>query len=100
MVAAVGLLALAIDGAINESTLRRDRYDYGLLNASLDFTTELDSSDVLADVILTSKHEPYLIRSSVIFGLTKVANESNVSPSCHAQLQQVQRESSPSNHGP
>lgn len=41
--------------------------------------------------IVSSPHETHLTRTSVIFGLTKVANESSVSQKCHAQLRQVQR---------
>ncbi|KAH8234259.1 hypothetical protein KR038_004891 [Drosophila bunnanda] len=94
VIVVVILSILATDGAINESTLHRHRYDYGLVNASLDLATELVTSDILAEdeqVSLQTKHEPHLIRSSVIFGLTKASNESKVSSSCHAQLQQVQR---------
>ncbi|XP_017071544.1 nose resistant to fluoxetine protein 6 [Drosophila eugracilis] len=41
--------------------------------------------------IVSSPHESHLTRTSVIFGLTKVANESSVSQKCHAQLRQMQR---------
>ncbi|KAH8365985.1 hypothetical protein KR093_007917, partial [Drosophila rubida] len=36
-------------------------------------------------------HEPHLTRTSVIFGLTKVVNGSNVNARCESQLRQVQR---------
>ncbi|KAH8343231.1 hypothetical protein KR059_007193 [Drosophila kikkawai] len=45
----------------------------------------------LSPPIVSSPHETHLTRTSVIFGLTKVANESSVSHKCHAQLRQVQR---------
>lgn len=44
-----------------------------------------------SSAIVSSPHEKHLTRTSVIFGLTKVANESSVSQKCHAQLRQVQR---------
>lgn len=44
-----------------------------------------------SSAIVNSPHEKHLTRTSVIFGLTKVANESTVSQKCHAQLRQVQR---------
>ncbi|KAH8401428.1 hypothetical protein KR009_005366 [Drosophila setifemur] len=90
---ALSILALAAEAAVNESTLGRRHFNYGLLNASLELSSDLDRADVQAreESIIFAQHEPHLIRSSVIFGLTKVANESNVSPSCHAHLQQVQR---------
>ncbi|XP_017124372.1 nose resistant to fluoxetine protein 6 [Drosophila elegans] len=89
----VSILAFVADAAVNESTLRQHRYDYGLFNASMELTTEVMATDIpeKEGYTVQSRHEPHLIRSSVIFGLTKVANESNVSPSCHAHLKQVQR---------
>ncbi|KAH8319680.1 hypothetical protein KR074_003519 [Drosophila pseudoananassae] len=91
-----GILALCLlipvaDGAVNESTLRHHHFNYGLLNASLDYTPEVSRGSEESRAIIHSHHEPHLIRSSVIFGLTKVANSSNVSPSCYNHLQQVQR---------
>ncbi|KAI8040087.1 hypothetical protein M5D96_007515 [Drosophila gunungcola] len=89
----VSILAFVADAAVNESTLRRHRYDYGLFNASLELSTEVMATNIpeKEGYTVQSRHEPHLIRSSVIFGLTKVANESNVSPTCHAHLKQVQR---------
>ncbi|XP_034111657.1 nose resistant to fluoxetine protein 6 [Drosophila albomicans] len=52
---------------------------------------ELSSVDALLDAEFSQLHEPHLTRTSVIFGLTKVVNESNVNPKCESQLRQVQR---------
>ncbi|XP_037717155.1 nose resistant to fluoxetine protein 6 [Drosophila subpulchrella] len=90
----IGILALVTDAAVNDTaTLRQYRYDYGLFNGSLELATEVIRTDIQgkAGSVFQPQHEPHLIRSSVIFGLTKVANESNVNPSCHNHLKQVQR---------
>ncbi|KAH8339961.1 hypothetical protein KR067_003820 [Drosophila pandora] len=91
-----GILALCLlipvaHGAVNESTLRHHHFNYGLLNTSLDYTPEVTRGSDESRAIIHSHHEPHLIRSSVIFGLTKMANSSQVSPSCYSHLQQVQR---------
>lgn len=91
-----GILALCLlipvaHGAVNESTLRHHHFNYGLLNASLDYTPEITRGSDESRAIIHSQHEPHLIRSSVIFGLTKMANSSQVSRSCYSHLQQVQR---------
>ncbi|KAH8300672.1 hypothetical protein KR018_006211 [Drosophila ironensis] len=94
---ALCLLTLPAEAAVNESTLRHDHFHYGLLhNTSLVWTTEAGNAsghrtETSPGRIDRPPHEPHLIRSSVIFGLTKVANGSNVNPSCHTHLQQVQR---------
>ncbi|XP_016972375.1 nose resistant to fluoxetine protein 6 [Drosophila rhopaloa] len=89
----ISILAFVADAAVNESTVRRHRYDHGLFNASLELSAEVIATDNREKEGFTvqSRNEPHLIRSSVIFGLTKAANESNVSPSCHNHLKQVQR---------
>ncbi|XP_017077650.1 nose resistant to fluoxetine protein 6 [Drosophila eugracilis] len=93
LVLIICILALVAHAAVNESTLRRHRYDYGLFNGSLELATEVITKDIQRKEgsMEQTSHEPHLIRSSVIFGLTKVANESNVNPRCHAHLKQVQR---------
>ncbi|XP_033155765.1 nose resistant to fluoxetine protein 6 [Drosophila mauritiana] len=89
----ISIWILVANAAVNESTLRRHRYEYGFLNGSLELSTDVISTDIREKegAAIQSPHETHLTRSSVIFGLTKVANESNVSPSCHAHLKQVQR---------
>jgi len=52
---------------------------------------QLSSVDALLGTEFSKLHEPHLTRTSVIFGLTKVANESNVNAKCESQLRQVQR---------
>ncbi|XP_034483397.1 nose resistant to fluoxetine protein 6 [Drosophila innubila] len=52
---------------------------------------KLASVDALLGAEFSRLHEPHLTRTSVIFGLTKMANESNVNAKCESQLRQVQR---------
>lgn len=52
---------------------------------------QLSSVDALVGTEFSKLHEPHLTRTSVIFGLTKVANESNVNAKCESELRQVQR---------
>ncbi|KAH8302116.1 hypothetical protein KR044_002885, partial [Drosophila immigrans] len=52
---------------------------------------QLSSVDALLGAEFSQLHEPHLTRTSVIFGLTKVVNESNVNAKCESQLRQVQR---------
>ncbi|XP_068148885.1 nose resistant to fluoxetine protein 6 [Drosophila tropicalis] len=42
-------------------------------------------------LVVNSPHESHLTRTSVIFGLTKVANSSIVNPLCQSQLRHLQR---------
>ncbi|SPP75783.1 nose resistant to fluoxetine protein 6 [Drosophila guanche] len=88
----LGIFALAADAAVNESTPRQHRYigTYGQLNATQAPTPTLPPPPRRSSQ-LDRHHEAHLIRSSVIFGLTKAANESNVNGACHTQMQQVQR---------
>ncbi|XP_017014310.2 nose resistant to fluoxetine protein 6 [Drosophila takahashii] len=68
------------------------RYQSQSINESLLATEELEILDSTPDIVAhNSPHETHLTRTSVIFGLTKVANESSVSQKCHAQLRQMQR---------
>ncbi|XP_033159440.1 nose resistant to fluoxetine protein 6 [Drosophila mauritiana] len=67
------------------------RYHSQALNASPAPPDELEILDAPATLEIHSPHETHLTRTSVIFGLTKVANESSVSGKCHAQLRQMQR---------
>uniref|UniRef100_A0A6P4ECQ7 Nose resistant to fluoxetine protein 6-like n=1 Tax=Drosophila rhopaloa TaxID=1041015 RepID=A0A6P4ECQ7_DRORH len=85
-------------GASNQSTSQtwqhqqqqqQQRYQ-SQLNESQSQPEELEILETTSAVV-SSPHETHLTRTSVIFGLTKVANESSVSQKCHAQLRQVQR---------
>ncbi|EDW93434.1 nose resistant to fluoxetine protein 6 [Drosophila yakuba] len=83
-------------GASNQSATNSpqtwQRYHSQALNASQSPPDELDILDAPTTTIeIHSPHETHLTRTSVIFGLTKVANESSVSQKCHAQLRQMQR---------
>lgn len=60
-------------------------------NDSLQQKQQLPSVDALIGAEFSQLHEPHLTRTSVVFGLTKVANESNVNARCASQLRQVQR---------
>ncbi|KAL7734231.1 hypothetical protein ACLKA6_011899 [Drosophila palustris] len=60
-------------------------------NDSLQQKQQLPAVDALIGAEFSQLHEPHLTRTSVIFGLTKVANESNVNARCESQLRQVQR---------
>lgn len=51
---------------------------------------KLPSFDAVFGAEFSRLHESHLTRTSVIFGLTKVANESNVNDKCESQLRQVQ----------
>ncbi|EDV50944.1 nose resistant to fluoxetine protein 6 [Drosophila erecta] len=82
-------------GASNQSATTSSqawqRYHSQALNKSQSPPDELEILDAPATVEIHSPHETHLTRTSVIFGLTKVANESSVSQKCHAQLRQMQR---------
>nr|XP_036670767.1 nose resistant to fluoxetine protein 6 [Drosophila suzukii]XP_036670768.1 nose resistant to fluoxetine protein 6 [Drosophila suzukii]XP_036670769.1 nose resistant to fluoxetine protein 6 [Drosophila suzukii]XP_036670770.1 nose resistant to fluoxetine protein 6 [Drosophila suzukii] len=67
------------------------RYQSQSLNESQSMAEELEILETTSDTLSHSPHETHLTRTSVIFGLTKVANESSVSQKCHAQLRQMQR---------
>lgn len=81
---------------LNDSTLRLHQYRHHILNGtsvwsltpSVPLHTDKDS---LEDVTEAGRHGAHLARSSVIYGLTEVANTSNVNAVCHAQLKHVQR---------
>ncbi|EDW34984.1 GL20075 [Drosophila persimilis] len=83
--------ALAADAAVNESTPSHYRYSYGKLNATQAPSPHPTLPPPRRSSQLDRDHETHLIRSSIIFGLAKAANESNVNGVCHTQLQQVQR---------
>ncbi|XP_017150793.1 nose resistant to fluoxetine protein 6 [Drosophila miranda] len=83
--------ALAADAAVNESTPSHYRYSYGKLNATQAPSPHSTLPPPRRSSQLDRDHETHLIRSSIIFGLAKAANESNVNGVCHTQLQQVQR---------
>jgi len=77
----IGILALVADAAVNDTaTLRQYRYDYGLFSGSLELATEVIRTDIQGKEgsVFQPQHEPHLIRSSVIFGLTKVANHQHL----------------------
>lgn len=82
-------------GASNQSATTNShawqRYHSQALNASPALPDELEILDAPSTIEIHSPHETHLTRTSVIFGLTKVANESSVSQKCHAQLRQMQR---------
>ncbi|KAH8286867.1 hypothetical protein KR018_003134 [Drosophila ironensis] len=97
---ALMLLGLTVDfgvlakGASNQSTPQTWQRYQNPLNISQSLSDEEAASETSAtdpSAIVISPHETHLTRTSVIFGLTKVANESSVSQKCHAQLRQVQR---------
>ncbi|KAL7737376.1 hypothetical protein ACLKA6_012986 [Drosophila palustris] len=83
---------------LNDSTLRLHQYRHHMLNdtsvwslaQSVPLRTDKDS---LEDVNEAGRHGAHLTltRSSVIYGLTEVANTSNVNAVCNAQLKHVQR---------
>ncbi|XP_061401258.1 uncharacterized protein LOC133337009 [Musca vetustissima] len=47
--------------------------------------------DVIDYNVVAPRFEDHLERSSIIYGLVKVANESNVNPSCHRHLKSIRR---------
>ncbi|XP_073848850.1 nose resistant to fluoxetine protein 6-like isoform X2 [Musca autumnalis] len=47
--------------------------------------------DVVNYNLIAPRYEDHLERSSIIYGLVKVANESNVNPSCHRHLKNIRR---------
>ncbi|XP_030387186.1 nose resistant to fluoxetine protein 6 [Scaptodrosophila lebanonensis] len=92
-------------GVINDSyyspSVHSQQYVHNLLNGTNTMHTEVQvtkNTELEPDVMETTKqwsksstNEAYLIRSSVLFGLTKVANQSNVNDLCHVQLKHIQR---------
>lgn len=91
------LLLSAAKGASNQSSTQwQQQQQHGYSNHTQ------QEQQVEPDSLLDTSHmqgahlEPHLTRTSVIFGLTKVVNESaggggNVNPVCQAQLRHVQR---------
>lgn len=81
---------------LNDSTLRHHQHSHYILNGTSIWSLPLPmplhtSKDSLEDVTKAGRHRAHLARSSVIYGLTEVANTSNVNAVCHAQLKHVQR---------
>ncbi|XP_030372650.1 nose resistant to fluoxetine protein 6 [Scaptodrosophila lebanonensis] len=95
----LNLLLGTAKGAVNESIALRPQQHYkhpvnGTLNHSPS-ALQFEEQNLLASPSTATKidspHDTHLARTSVIFGLTKVANESNVNALCLAQLRHVQR---------
>lgn len=96
----LSLLLGSCVGKQNESTLQLQSFDHAILNGSniwsnkdLEVTVTANANEVERDDdrAKTDRHEALLAQSSIIYGLTEVANASNVNPICHAQLKHVQR---------
>ncbi|XP_017865390.1 PREDICTED: nose resistant to fluoxetine protein 6 isoform X1 [Drosophila arizonae] len=96
----LSLLLGSCVGIQNESTLQLQTFDHAILNGSniwsnkdLEVTVTANANEVENDDdgAKTDRHEALLAQSSIIYGLTEVANASNVNPICHAQLKHVQR---------
>lgn len=83
------LLSVA-KGASNQSTTSSQWQQSYRNHTQLE--QELSTGDSLLETHFGAHLEPHLTRTSVIFGLTKVVNESsNVNAVCQAQLRHVQR---------
>lgn len=85
MACTLGLLSLmgVAKGATNQSNTASQLH-WQQQQQQLKFSIDFQS-------IVDDLHEPHLTRTSVIFGLTKVVNGSQVNAQCEAHLRQVQR---------
>lgn len=93
------LLLSAAKGASNQSSTQwqqQQQQQHGYSNHTQQ-EQQVEPGSLLDTPHMQGAHlEPHLTRTSVIFGLTKVVNESasgggNVNPVCQAQLRHVQR---------
>lgn len=89
------LLLSAAKGASNQSSTQWQPQHVYSNHTQLEQQVEVEPDSLLDMPHMQGAHlEPHLTRTSVIFGLTKVVNESgsgNVNPLCQAQLRHVQR---------
>lgn len=70
----------------NRSSTNAANYQEGGVQLT---TTTVDDEEILD--LLTKSYETHLERSSVIYGLTKVANETLVNSECYRQLKHIRR---------
>lgn len=74
---------------LNQSESLMDPY-VSLENSTL-AEGSLMEEDVVNYNIIAPSYEDHLEKSSIIYGLVKVANASNVNPSCHRHLSNIRK---------